>query len=177
MHLSRRLMSRVRTVPRVIIRSQRETDSGFDRFTGRARTVLTLAQDEAKRLGHNYIGTEHLLLGLIRERRGVAGRMLHDMGVHLPATRSAVEAVVGRGSVTSVGEMHLTCRAKRALEQATKEASELRHDFVGTEHLLLGMLREGEGVAAQMLRPMGITLAKVRREVVRVIGHGPGRAH
>ena len=143
----------------------------FDRFTPRARNVLDLAQDEGRRLRHDYLGTEHLLLGLIREERGLAARVLrHEMGVDLPTVRSAVEAIVGRGTATPPGELRLTPRAKRVLELARDEAKRLRHDYVGTEHLLLGVMREGEGVGAAVLASRGIALPRLRSEVLLVLG-------
>ena len=143
----------------------------FDRFTPRARNVLGLAQDEGRRLRHNYVGTEHLLLGLLREDRGLAARVLrHELGVVLPGARSAVEAVVGRGTVTPPGELRLTPRAKRVFALARDEAKRLRHDYVGTEHLLLGLMREGEGVGAGVLASRGIALPRLRSEVLRVLG-------
>ena len=145
----------------------------FDRFTPRALTVLGLAQDEGRRLRHHYLGTEHLLLGLIREDRGLAARVLRrELGVDLPEVRAAVEAVVGRGTATPPGELRLTPRAKRVLELARDEAKRLRHDYVGTEHLLLGLMREGKGVAAGVLASRGVALPRVRSEVRRVLDGG-----
>jgi hypothetical protein len=146
----------------------------FDRFTDRARRVLDQAQDEAHRLNHNYIGTEHLLLGLVHEREGVAARVLTERGVDLGQVRSAVERIIGRAERPPAGPIGLTPRAKRALELAVDEAGRLEHDYVGTEHLLLGLVREGEGVAVDVLRSvLGPTgLAALRRQVTDVLTGG-----
>ena len=127
----------------------------FDKFTDRARKVLTLAQDEAQRFNHNYIGTEHLLLGLVREGEGVAARVLENMNVELAKVRTAVEFIIGRGDRPVVGEVGLTPRAKRVIELAIDEARRLGHNYIGTEHLLLGLVREGEGIAAGVLESLG----------------------
>ena len=134
----------------------------FDKFTERARKVLTLAQDEAQRFNHNYIGTEHLLLGLVREGEGVAAHVLENMGVELNKVRTAVEFIIGRGDRTVVGEIGLTPRAKKVIELAVDEARRLNHHYIGTEHLLLGLVREGEGIAAGVLESLGVNLDKVR---------------
>ena len=141
----------------------------FDKFTDRARKVLTLAQDEAQRFNHNYIGTEHILLGLVREGEGVAARVLENMNVELPKVRTAVEFIIGRGDRPVVGEVGLTPRAKRVIELAIDEARRLGHNYIGTEHLLLGLVREGEGIAAGVLESLGVSLDKVRHEVIRVL--------
>src|SRR6476660_7812474 len=141
----------------------------FDKFTDRARKVLTLAQDEAQRFNHNYIGTEHLLLGLVREGEGVAARVLENMNVELAKVRTAVEFLIGRGDRPVVGEVGLTPRAKRVIELAIDEARRLGHNYIGTEHLLLGLVREGEGIAAGVLESLGVNLDKVRHEVIRVL--------
>src|SRR5664279_2623562 len=141
----------------------------FDKFTDRARKVLTLAQDEAQRFNHNYIGTEHLLLGLVREGEGVAARVLENMNVELSKVRTAVEFIIGRGDRPVVGEVGLTPRAKRVIELAIDEARRLGHNYIGTEHLLLGLVREGEGIAAGVLESLGVNLDKVRHEVIRVL--------
>src|SRR6516164_924115 len=141
----------------------------FDKFTERARKVLSLAQDEAQRFNHNYIGTEHLLLGLVREGEGVAARVLENMNVELPKVRTAVEFIIGRGDRPVVGEVGLTPRAKRVIELAIDEARRLGHNYIGTEHLLLGLVREGEGIAAGVLESLGVNLDKVRHEVIRVL--------
>jgi ATP-dependent Clp protease ATP-binding subunit ClpC len=131
--------------------------------------VLTLAQDEAQRFNHNYIGTEHLLLGLVREGEGVAARVLENMNVELAKVRTAVEFIIGRGDRPVVGEVGLTPRAKRVIELAIDEARRLGHNYIGTEHLLLGLVREGEGIAAGVLESLGVNLDKVRHEVIRVL--------
>src|SRR5687767_12250897 len=141
----------------------------FDKFTERARKVLTLAQEEAQRFNHNYIGTEHLLLGLVREGDGVAARVLSNMGVQLPKVRSAVEFIIGRGESVIMGEIGLTPRAKKVLELAIDEARRLNHHYIGTEHLLLGLVREGEGIAAGVLESLGVNLEKVRAQVMQVV--------
>ena len=141
----------------------------FDKFTERARKVLTLAQEEAQRFNHNYIGTEHLLLGLVREGDGVAARVLGNMGVQLPKVRSAVEFIIGRGEAVVMGEIGLTPRAKKVIELAVDEARRLNHHYIGTEHLLLGLVREGEGIAAGVLESLGVNLEKVRAQVMQVV--------
>src|ERR671915_580130 len=141
----------------------------FDKFTDRARKVLTLAQDEAQRFNHNYIGTEHLLLGLVREGEGVAARVLENMNVELSKVRTAVEFIIGRGDRPVVGDVGLTPRAKRVIELAIDEARRLGHNYIGTEHLLLGLVREGEGIGAGVLESLGVNLDKVRHEVIRVL--------
>ncbi|MBA2277940.1 MAG: ATP-dependent Clp protease ATP-binding subunit [Chloroflexia bacterium] len=141
----------------------------FDKFTDRARKVLTLAQEEAQRFSHNYIGTEHLLLGLVREGDGVAAKVLANMGVQLPKVRSAVEFIIGRGESMIMGEIGLTPRAKKVIELAVDEARRLNHHYIGTEHLLLGLVREGEGVAAGVLESLGVNLEKVRAQVMQVV--------
>jgi len=141
----------------------------FDKFTERARKVLQLAQEEAHRFNHNYIGTEHLLLGLVREGDGVAARVLGNMGVQLPKVRSAVEFIIGRGEQAPTGEIGLTPRAKKVLELAIDEARRLNHHYIGTEHLLLGLVREGEGIAAGVLESLGVNLERVRAQVMQVV--------
>ena len=141
----------------------------FDKFTDRARKVLTLAQEEAQRFNHNYIGTEHLLLGLVREGEGVAARVLENLGVELSKVRSAVEFIIGRGDRPVVGEIGLTPRAKKVIELAVDEARRLSHNYIGTEHLLLGLVREGEGIAAGVLESLGVNLDKVRHQVIHVL--------
>jgi ATP-dependent Clp protease ATP-binding subunit ClpC len=141
----------------------------FDKFTERARRVLTLAQEEALRFNHNYIGTEHLLLGLVREGEGVAAKVLANLGVELNKVRSAVEFIIGRGDRAVMGEIGLTPRAKKVIELAVDEARRLGHQYIGTEHLLLGLVREGEGIAAGVLESLGVSLDKVRAEVTRIL--------
>jgi ATP-dependent Clp protease ATP-binding subunit ClpC len=143
----------------------------FDKFTERARRVLSLAQEEAQRFQHNYIGTEHLLLGLVREGEGVAAKVLHDLGVDLQKVRSSVEDIIGRGDRIVQGEIGLTPRAKRVIELSVDEARRLNHHYIGTEHLLLGLIREGEGIAAGVLESLGVTLEKARQQTVRRLGH------
>jgi excisionase family DNA binding protein len=142
----------------------------FDRFTKRARHVLSLAQEEAQRLQHNYIGTEHLLLGLTREGEGIAGQVLSKLGIEAEQIRTSVEAIIGHGErVVPVGSMPLTPRTKEVIELAVDEAKRLKHRFVGTEHLLLGLIREGEGVAAKILESLGLQLEQVRTETLQVL--------
>jgi ATP-dependent Clp protease ATP-binding subunit ClpC len=143
----------------------------FDKFTERARRVLRLAQEEAQRFQHNYIGTEHLLLGLVREDEGVAAKVLHDLGVDLQKVRSSVEdIIVGRGGRIVLGEIGLTPRAKQVIELAVDEARRMNHHYIGTEHLLLGLVREGEGIAAGVLKSQGVTLEKARWQTIRLLG-------
>ncbi|MDP6606961.1 MAG: ATP-dependent Clp protease ATP-binding subunit [Dehalococcoidia bacterium] len=141
----------------------------FDKFTERARRVLTLAQEEAQRFNHNYIGTEHLLLGLVREGDGVAAKVLSNLGVELNKVRSAVEFIIGRGDKQSSGEIGLTPRAKKVIELAVDEARRLSHSYIGTEHVLLGLVREGEGIAAGVLESLGVNLERVRGETTRIL--------
>lgn len=143
--------------------------SRFEKFTERARRVLSLAQEEAQRFNHNYIGTEHILLGLVRETDGVAARVLSNLGVELQKVRAAVEFIIGRGERTTPGEIGLTPRAKKVIELAVDEARRLNHNHIGTEHLLIGLMREGEGVAAGVLESLGINLDKVRGETSSIL--------
>ena len=150
--------------------------SRFDKFSERARRVLSLAQEEAQRLNHNYIGTEHILLGLVKEEEGVAARVLINMGVSLPKMRSAVEYVIGPGEkVTSAGT-GLTTRAKRVIELAIDEARQMGHNYIGTEHLLLGLLREADGVAAGVLDSFSVTLEKARAEITRFLSQNANKS-
>jgi ATP-dependent Clp protease ATP-binding subunit ClpC len=152
--------------------------SRFEKFSERARRVLSLAQEEAQRFNHNYIGTEHILLGLVRETEGVAARVLSGLGVDLTKVRSAVEFIIGRGEKPAQGEIGLTPRAKKVVELAVDEARRMNHTYIGTEHLLIGLLREGEGVAAGVLESLGVTLEKVRGETHRILSNGsPSGAH
>jgi len=141
----------------------------FEKFTERARKVFSLAQEEAQRFNHNYIGTEHLLLGLVREGDGIAARVLANLGVQLPKVRSAVEFIIGRGDGLVVGDPGLTPRAKKVIELAMDEARRLNNHYIGTEHLLLGLVREGEGIAAGVLESLGVSLEKVRQQVMQVV--------
>ena len=142
----------------------------FNKFTERARKVLTLAQEEAQRFQHNYIGTEHLLLGLVREGEGVAAKVLTNLGVQLSDVRRAVEFIIGRGDRIVEGEIGLTPRAKKVIELAVDEAKLLKHQYIGTEHILLGLVREGGGIAAGVLESMGVKLEQVRAETLKVLG-------
>src|SRR5947208_482065 len=147
----------------------------FDRFNDRAKRVLALAQDEAIRFNHNYIGTEHLLLGLVREGEGVAARVLSNLGIELTKVRSAVEFIIGRGERQVMGDIGLTPRAKKVIELAVDEARRLGHHYIGTEHLLLGLVREGEGIAASVLQRLGVNLEKVHTQTVQVLSQSrPG---
>ncbi len=149
----------------------------FDKFTERARRVLSLAQEEAQRFNHNYIGTEHLLLGLVREGDGLAAKVLANLGVELNKVRSAVEFIIGRGDRPTSGEVGLTPRAKKVIELAVDEARRLNHHYIGTEHLLLGLVREGEGIAAGVLESLGVNLEKVRAETTRILSQSGPQAH
>jgi hypothetical protein len=144
----------------------------FERFTDRARRVVVLAQEEARLLNHNYIGTEHLLLGLIHEREGVAARALTGLGISLEAVRARVEEIIGQGQSAPTGHIPFTPRAKKVLELSLREALQLSHNYIGTEHILLGLIREGEGVAAQVLVKLGGSLDRVRQQVVRLLAEG-----
>lgn len=150
--------------------------SRFEKFSERARRVLTLAQEEAQHLNHSYIGTEHILLGLVREEEGVAAKVLVNLGVSLNRVRSAVEFIIGRGEKPSSDQIGLTPRAKRVIELAIDEARHLGHNYIGTEHLLLGLLSEKEGVAAQVLDSLGITLERARAEIVHFLSQGMPRS-
>ncbi len=150
--------------------------SRFEKFSERARRVLSLAQEEAQRFNHNYIGTEHILLGLARETEGVAARVLASLGVELGKVRSAVEFIIGRGERAAPGEIGLTPRAKKVIELAVDEARRLNHHYIGTEHLLIGLMREGEGVAAGVLESLGVSLDKVRAETSRILSQSAPQA-
>ena len=141
----------------------------FERFTDRARRVVVLAQEEARMLNHNYIGTEHILLGLIHEGEGVASKALEQLGVSLDAVREQVQEVIGPGQQAPTGHIPFTPRAKKVLELSLREALQLGHNYIGTEHILLGLIREGEGVAAQVLVKLGADLARVRQTVIQLI--------
>ena len=148
----------------------------FERFTDRARRVVVLAQEEARLLNHNYIGTEHILLGLISEGEGVAAKALESLGVSLDSVRSQVEEIIGTGSSSPQGHIPFTPRAKKVLELSLREALQLGHNYIGTEHILLGLIREGEGVAAQVLQKLGADLGRVRQQVIQLLsGFGPSQ--
>jgi excisionase family DNA binding protein len=146
----------------------------FDKFTERARNVLNLAHEEAIRLKHNYIGTEHLLLGLIKEREGIAGRVLSSLGVDLEQVRSRVEAITGKGDRVTPSKGGLTPRAKKVIELAVDEARHMYHHYIGTEHLLLGMLREGEGIGVKILQGMGLTREQIGKQTLEIIRQTQG---
>jgi len=147
----------------------------FERFTDRARRVVVLAQEEARMLGHNYIGTEHILLGLIREGQGVAARTLESLGVGLEVVRQQVEEIIGQGQGEQQGHIPFTPRAKKVLELSLREAQQLGHEYIGTEHILLGLIREGQGVAAQVLVKLGADLNRVRQQVIQLLHGQQGR--
>ena len=147
----------------------------FERFTDRARRSVVLAQEEARTLNHNYIGTEHILLGLVRERDGVAGKALVSLDISLDAVRQQVEEIVGHGQAVPRGHIPFTPRAKKVLELSLREALQLGHNYIGTEHILLGLIREGEGVAAQVLQKLGADLNRVRQTVIQLLsGYAAG---
>ena len=141
----------------------------FERFTDRARRVVVLAQEEARLLNHNYIGTEHILLGLIHEGEGVAAKALESLGISLEAVRAQVEEIIGHGGHAPSGHIPFTPRAKKVLELSLREALQLGHNYIGTEHILLGLIREGEGVAAQVLVKLGADLSRVRQQVIQLL--------
>jgi ATP-dependent Clp protease ATP-binding subunit ClpC len=146
----------------------------FERFTERARQVVVLAQDEARALKHNYIGTEHILLGLLREEEGVAASVLESLDVTVEEVRAQVARLIGQGDEVTTGQIPFTPRSKKVLELALREARSLKHNYVGTEHLLLGLVRENEGVAARILLDFDADAEKIRNEVIRLLT-GPGR--
>src|SRR5205809_1017380 len=141
----------------------------FERFTDRARRVVVLAQEEARMLNHNYIGTEHILLGLIHEGEGVAAKALESLGISLEGVRAQVEEIIGQGQQAPSGHIPFTPRAKKVLELSLREALQLGHNYIGTEHILLGLIREGEGVAAQVLVKLGADLNRVRQQVIQLL--------
>ncbi len=145
----------------------------FEKFTDRARRVIVLAQEEARMLNHNYIGTEHLLLGLIHEGQGVAARALESLGISLEDVRQNVVEMIGRGQEAPAGHIPFTPRAKKVLELSLRESRQLGHEYIGTEHILLGLIREGEGVAAQVLVKLGADLNRVRQQVLQLLGGRP----
>ena len=144
----------------------------FERFTDRARRVVVLAQEEARLLNHNYIGTEHILLGLLNEGEGIAAKALESLGINLSAVREQVVEIIGQGQQAPTGHIPFTPRAKKVLELSLREALQLGHNYIGTEHILLGLIREGEGVAAQVLQKLGAELQKVRQTVIQLLS-GP----
>ena len=141
----------------------------FERFTDRARRVVVLAQEEARLLNHNYIGTEHLLLGMVHEGEGVAAEALEQVGVSLARVRAEVEQIIGRGVEHPGAHIPFTPRAKKVLELSLREALQLGHNYIGTEHILLGLIREGDGVAAQVLTKLGADLGRVREQVIQIL--------
>ncbi|MDR1293427.1 MAG: AAA family ATPase, partial [Bifidobacteriaceae bacterium] len=148
----------------------------FERFTDRARRVIVLAQEEARLLNHNYLGTEHILLGLIHEGEGVAAKALESMNISLEAVRAQVQDIIGEGQQAPSGShIPFTPRAKRVLELTLREALQLGHNYIGTEHILLGLIREGEGVAAQVLTKLGADLARVRQQVIELLSGYQGK--
>src|SRR5881398_2951789 len=147
----------------------------FERFTDRARRVVVLAQEEARMLNHNYIGTEHILLGLIHEGEGVAAKALESLGISLEAVRAQVEEIIGQGQQAPSGHIPFTPRAKKVLELSLREALQLGHNYIGTEHILLGLIREGEGVAAQVLVKLGADLSRVRQQVIQLLSGYAGK--
>jgi len=146
----------------------------FERFTERARQVVVLAQDEARALGHDYIGTEHILLGLLREEEGLAARVLESLDITVEDVRRHVARIVGQGESAPTGQIPFTVGAKKVLEASLREAFSLGHNYVGTEHVLLGLLHESEGVAADVLLDAGADVEKIRNETIRMLS-GPGR--
>ena len=141
----------------------------FERYSDRARRVIVLAQEEARMLNHNYIGTEHILLGLIHEGEGVAAKALESLGISLDAVRQQVEEIIGQGQQAPSGHIPFTPRAKKVLELSLREAQQLGHNYIGTEHILLGLIREGSGVAAQVLVKLGADLDRTRQQVVQLL--------
>src|SRR5438128_11699083 len=148
----------------------------FERFTDRARRVVVLAQEEARMLNHNYIGTEHILLGLIHEGEGVAAKALQSLGISLEAVRSQVAEIIGQGQSAPTGNIPFTPRAKKVLELSLREALHLGHNYIGTEHILLGLIHEGEGVAAQVLQKLGADLNRVRQQVIQLLKGYAGKS-
>jgi ATP-dependent Clp protease ATP-binding subunit ClpC len=146
----------------------------FERFTDRARRAVVLAQEEARLLNHNYIGTEHILLGLIHEGEGVAAKALESLGISLQAVRREVEEIIGQGQSAPTAHIPFTPRAKKVLELSLREALQLGHNYIGTEHILLGLIREGEGVAAQVLVTVGASLDRVRQQVTQLLSGSTG---
>jgi len=148
----------------------------FERFTDRARQVVVLAQEEARGLNHNYIGTEHLLLGLLHEGEGVAALVLEELGIRIDAARTGVEEIIGRSDKPAPAHLPFTPRAKKILELALRESLSIGHNYIGTEHILLGLIREGEGVAVKVIRDLGADVDRIRPTVLERIGNPRPRA-
>src|SRR5712664_3269880 len=146
----------------------------FERFTERARQVVVLAQEEARTLKHNYIGTEHILLGLLREEEGLAARVLESLDITVERVRAQVVRIVGSGEEVTSGQIPFTPRAKKVLEMSLREALSLGHNYIGTEHILLGLLREGEPDADSVVRLLGVDITRVRAQVVTLVGEARG---
>src|SRR4051794_24427772 len=162
----------------LVVPRQIREHSVFERFTERARQVVVLAQEEARILKHNYIGTEHILLGLLREEEGLAARVLESLDITVERVRAQVVRIVGSGEEVTSGQNPFTPRAKKVLDLALREALSLSHNYIGTEHILLGLVRENEGVAARILLDLGADAEKVRDEIIRTLsgsGSGPAR--
>jgi ATP-dependent Clp protease ATP-binding subunit ClpA len=168
------LLPVLRTGGQVLLSSARRR-AMFERFTDRARRVVVLAQEEARMLNHNYIGTEHILLGLIHEGQGVAAEALESLGISLDAVRQQVEEIIGQGQEVPSGHIPFTPRGKKVLELSLRESLQLGHNYIGTEHILLGLIREGDGVAAQVLVRLGADLDRVRQQVIQLIASRPLR--
>src|ERR687884_1974460 len=167
-------MPGLRCSGRTADKGRRELRDLFERFTERARQVVVLAQDEARALKHNYIGTEHILLGLLREEEGLAARVLESLDITVEEVRAQVARIVGQGDEVTTGQIPFTPRAKKVLELALREALSLGHNYIGTEHILLGLVRENEGVAARILLDFDADAEKIRNEIIRMLS-GPGR--
>lgn len=159
-------------IAKMLPKTQAKDRDRSDRFTERARKVLTLANEEAVRLQHNYVGTEHLLLGLVSEGEGIGGKVLSNMGVELEAVRQKVVFIIGIGKQQVTGMVGLTPRSKKVIELGVDEAKRLGHHYIGTEHLLLGLIREGEGVAIGILESLGINLEEIRTCILQIISDG-----
>jgi ATP-dependent Clp protease ATP-binding subunit ClpC len=148
----------------------------FERFTDRARRVVVLAQEEARMLNHSFIGTEHILIALIDEGDGVGAKALESLGISLDTVRQQVEEIIGQGQQAPSGHIPFTPRAKKVLQLSLREAEQLGHNYIGTEHILLGLIREGDGVAAQVLVKQGADLNRARQQVIQLLsGHQPPR--
>jgi ClpA/ClpB-like protein/UvrB/UvrC motif-containing protein len=156
-----------------VLLSSARRQAMFQRFSDRARLVVVLAQEESRKLNHNYIGTEHILLGLIREGEGVAAQALESLGIRLDPVRQQIEKIIGRGQEALQGHIPFTPQAKKVLELSLREALQLGHDYIGTEHILLGLIRESDGVAVQVLVGLGADLNRVRQQVIRLLNEHP----